>query len=144
MSMAELNPDEVEKIVENTLLSEREAQVYLLKQEDMSRTEIANKFDLNKNTVDEYNKRIRDKSAEAKRTLELKSNINNSEDFKQYMRSSYDNIEFDDTSNYTEAQIITDGLGWQDLTAIRSSGSISSIQQKDSKIEIKLKYFKDN
>jgi len=143
--MTELEHDEIEYIVENTLFSEREAQVHRLKEKGMSRKEIADKFDLNKNTIDEYNRRIREKTADAKRTLKIRSNIDNTEDFKEYLESSYDNIEFDDRSKYIDAHIITDGLNWYQSQPIRSrSVKFCSLKQKDGKIEIKVRYFKNN
>lgn len=60
-----------EELVENTVLSEREAQVAALKELIGAKHDrIAEILDLEKSTVDEYSRRMRDKFFEAGETVE--------------------------------------------------------------------------
>lgn len=65
----------VQAIVDETLLSEREAQVFLLRRVDeCSPGEISNILDLANSTVSEYINRLRHKRHEATETKELAQN----------------------------------------------------------------------
>jgi DNA-binding CsgD family transcriptional regulator len=160
--MAQIN-DSIEEIVEKTQLSEREAQVFCLQNDGLSRREIAEELKLNKNTVDTYVRRIRDKRATARRTLDIKQYNRTVQDFKDSINKSFEKrvydegfgydysltnhtVEFEETEEYAKAIITTDGLNKEDnrreLKKLRSVWSLHRIEQKDGKIEIELRYYK--
>lgn len=65
----------VDALVDDTLLSEREAQVYVLKfEEGFGPGEVALRLDLANSTVSEYTRRLRTKRREAAETIELAQN----------------------------------------------------------------------
>lgn len=54
-----------------TVLKRRESEVYALKEDGLSHSEIADRLGLEKSTVDSYSRRINDRLERARRTLEL-------------------------------------------------------------------------
>lgn len=62
-------------IADTTLLTEREAQVWLLQTEGLSRDSVATELGISIHSVDEYRKRRKRKFREAEATLEARDEV---------------------------------------------------------------------
>lgn len=68
-----VNKEEFDEIVSSTFLSEREAQIHLIKKNnpDMDFQEIADELEIDKRTVYSYRRSSKDKIRKSKETIEL-------------------------------------------------------------------------
>lgn len=63
--------ERVNELAETTVLSRREAEVYVFKEQGWTHEEIADELGIAKSTVDEYSRRINDRLKRAKMTVRM-------------------------------------------------------------------------